>query len=258
MASEQQTRTEQHFFSMPNTCEMFLAALAAVQDYYKWLSKRKIFSEITLHSPNEKLDFLSPAFERPGEATLKEIRRDTVGLTLDQFDQAVRFDPDLAYRQAVKTEKHVTQIFGMMVGSEPIKAIPDISSITDGITPNRDIVVLPFPGSEQVYEFIVNNKPELDTECVSPRDVHYSQAFAGRLVVGVRSGMTYLAASAGRAVVEIYPTDQHRDWISKWSHPLYQMIYGNPGEVRPELVYRACEVMWKKVDMRTRALAVKA
>jgi hypothetical protein len=255
--SEQQWSTERHFYSMPATCEMFLAAVCAIQNYYKWLAKRFIKAEVIVHSPSSELDFLVPTIWLGGDVVVSDVVHDLNGLTLDGFDQTVKFDPDLAYRLSLKTEKHVVQVFGMMVGSDPPKVMPDVSCITDEIEPNCDIMLLPFPGSEQVYEFLVNNRPELNTctatgDCARPVEL----GLQGRMLVGVRSGLTYLAAAAGRAVVEIYPTDCHRNWLSKWGAQHYQMIYGNPGDVQPDLVFRAIEAMWKKVEARRRAMQV--
>jgi len=206
-----------------------------------------------------ELDFLIPAIEKDGHARVEKIVYDTSGMTLDGFDQVVKFDPELAYKLSLTTEKHVTQIFGIMVGSDPVKVVPDISSVVGNIKPDCDIMLLPFSGSDRVDEFLCNNRPELNVQ-IEPSvvwaDSSWRVALRGKLLVGVRSGLTYLAAAAGLAVVEIYPTDCHRNWMSKWSSMNYQMIYGNPGDVQPDLVYRAIEAMWKRIEQRERAMAV--
>lgn len=255
MIEELKPRTEQHFFSMPRDCEGFLAALAAIQDYYRWLAGRKIQGEATVYCPNPELRFLVPAIEKEGQCRIVDLVASKEHLTLDRFDMAVEFNNEAGYRLSEKTEKSMAQVFGMMVGSEPQKATPDISCVVNGMLPKYDIVVFPFSGSLEVAEFLANNKPELVViELKAGLNLGWEFALAGRLAVGIRSGMTYLAASAGRAVVEIYPTDRHRNWLSKWSNPLYQMIYGDTAS--PELVYRAVEAMWKKVAVRERALQV--
>lgn len=247
-------RPEQHFYWMPESCEMFVAALCAVQDYYKWLDKRGIDPVVTAYCPNPQLQFLLPAFNKDGRVVVNTVSA-IDGLTIEGFDQAVKFDAELAYKLSLGTEKHVTQVFGMMVGSDPVKVVPDLSMIVDQWATTRDIQILPFPGSDKVAEFLLNNRPELDvSEAKDPEN--WQVALTGKLCVGVRSGLTYLAAAAGRSVVEIYPTDRHRNWLSKWSAGTYQMIYGNPGDVPPELVYRAIEAMWKKVEQRQRAMGM--
>ena len=238
---------------------MFLAAVCALQDYYLWLDKRGIDPLVTVHCPVESLEFLVPAIEKDGKAHVEKIVHDIAGLTLDGFDQAVKFDPALAYKLSLTTEKHVTQIFGIMVGSDPAKVIPDISNVVGDFRTDCDIMVLPFPGHEKVDEFLCNNHPELNVRVESSEaDLDWETALQGKLLVGVRSGLTYLAAAASLAVVEIYPMDCHRNWISKWSSGRYQMIYGNPGDVQPDLVYRAIEAMWKRIEQRERAMVVPA
>src|ERR1017187_6989228 len=218
--------TEHHFYWMPDTCEMYLAAVCAIQDYFTWVCKRGVDPLVTIYCPNAELDFLIPTITKDSSAVVESVRNMT-RLTLEGFDQAVKFDPELAYKLSLKTEKHVTQVFGMMIGSDPFKVLPDVSEVTDKIIPDCDIMVLPFPGSHEVYEFLCNNRPELDTAHSTVGQPE--RGLQGRMLVGVRSGLTYLAAAAGRAVVEIYPTDCHRNWLSKWGATMYQMIYGNPG-----------------------------
>src|ERR1035437_190898 len=244
--------TEHHFYWMPDTCEMYLAAVCAIQDYFTWVCKRGVDPHVTVYCPNAELDFLIPTITKDSSAVVESVRNMT-RLTLEGFDQTVKFDPELAYKLSLKTEKHVTQVFGMMIGSDPFKVLPNIDCITEEFHAECDILVLPFVGSEVVLDFLLNNKPELVVKHASS-DLFWQAALRPRLLVGVRSGLTYLAAAAGRAVVEIYPTDCHRNWLSKWGATMYQMIYGNPGEVSPELVYRAVEAMWKKVEQRQRAM----
>lgn len=260
MSGENPTpRTERHYYRMPQTCEMFLAALCAIQDYYKWLEKEKraVTVNAVIGCQNPDLhQFVSCLTIGKHTAEIGEPE------SLEGFEQAVDFDPEVAYRLSKVNEKHVSQVFGIMIGSDPPKVLPDLSAMAfpDAV---EDMLVLPFAGSEQVYAFLEVNKPdrvihrvegvENLNQGISPRNMARY-----KLVVGVRSGLTYLAAALGRAVVEIYPTDRHRNWLSKWSNPFYQMIYGDPGQVTPELVYRAVEVVWKRVEQRERAMMVQA
>ena len=250
-------RDEQHFYSMPDTCEMFLAALSAIQDYHMWVTKRGVDPIVTLHCPNKELEFLAPAIEKDRKARLAGVVCDATGLTCGEFDHAVKFDPELAYKISLTTETHVTQVFGIMIGSDPTKVTPDVSLAVGDFKLDCDIMLLPFTGQEVVYDFLCNNRPELNVQQeTSKDDLAWQSALRAKLLVGVRSGLTYLAASAGLSVVEIYPTDRHRNWISKWSSGRYQMIYGNPGDIAPDLVYRAIEAMWRQVEQRERAMVM--
>src|ERR1017187_7838139 len=193
--------TEHHFYWMPDTCEMYLAAVCAIQDYFTWVCKRGVDPLVTVYCPNAELDFLIPTITKDSSAVVESVRNMT-RLTLEGFDQTVKFDPELAYKLSLKTEKHVTQVFGMMIGSDPFKVLPNIDCITEGDRVQYDILVLPFVGSEAVYDFLQNNRPELAVNHASGK-LGWQVILSPRLVVGVRSGLTYLAAAAGRAVVEI-------------------------------------------------------
>jgi hypothetical protein len=251
-------RTERHFYQMPVTADMFLAALTALQDYHKWVKVRGIDPLITVYCPNPELAFLLPALTAANpNVQIEEICHVTTGQSLERYEQAVNFDPLMAYKIGMIGEKHVTQVFGMMVGSDPMKVLPDISSVVGEIEPQCDIVVFPFPGQEVLFDLLYNNMPELNLQSCTREDADTRfSALRGKLIIAARSGVTYLAASANRAVVEIYPQNQHRNWVSKWANPHYQMIYGNPGDVTPELVFRAVQAVWRRVARIQRALEV--
>ena len=55
--------------------------------------------------------------------------------------------------------------------------------------------------------------------------------------------MTYLAASVGRAVVELYPKHYHKEFLSKFSRERYSMIYGQENFKKVH-VQRAMEMIW--------------
>ena len=257
---KQHTIVEKHFYWMPNTLEMFLAALTAVQDFHVWMEKgfanpnEKVplrrEAEITVYCHKE-LSFLLPALEKANISRIVAKVDNPMSLDLRDFDLAVKFDSERAYDLVKVAEKHVTQAFGIIIGSDPLKATPDLSNCKFA-EPKYDILILPFPDQKQLVDFLVNNHPELETDYVDSATLEDSATGAWesigkyRMVVGVRSGLTYLAASLGKGVVEIYPPDIYRDWLSKWSCALYQMIYLEPEKASASLVYRAVEAVWKR------------
>ena len=255
------TIVEKHFYWMPDTLEMFLAAITAIQDFHTWMGKGfanvnekitlKREAEVTIHCKKE-LEFLLPAIEKEGMSKIVAKVSNPMSLDLRDFDLAVKFDTERAFNLVKTTEKHVTQAFGIMIGSDPQKATADLSNCKP-IAPTLDILVLPFPGQMQLMEFLVNNYPELETDRLdsatdsSLDNCAMEMISKYRMVVGIRSGLTYLAASLGKGVVEIYPPDVYRDWLSKWSCPLYQMIYLEPEKASAALVYRAVEATWRRL-----------
>jgi hypothetical protein len=261
---------EKHFFWMPSDCEMYLAALTAMQDYLKWLDKRSIDIEMSLYCTNPLLSFLDAAAQVKGVVSLRHVSNPLIDKTRTDYDQAIQFDPEIAYQMSLNTEKHVTQMFGIALGSEPSEATPILDACIKMIPfPGKDILILPFPGSDQLAEFIFNNHPDWFVTSVSESTSGYPSWMNNgqesldavcdhQITVGVRSGITYLAASARRGVVEIYPKDRHRNWLSKWSNPFYHMIYGNAGEVHSSLVYRSVETLYKKLQARKAAMVQRA
>ena len=235
--------TEKHLYIMPDDAEAFLAALAALQDYWKWTAKRFTRVDIHIYFKNKLLKFLLPAFSADTVTSVTVVD----DLFNRDYDHVVEFDGKVAYEMGKVTEKHITQVFGIIVGSEPQKSTPDITACLKSNLTHIDILIFPFPAAKQLFEFLMNNHPELQTTFVGTSTPDWQDAVGAKLVVGLRSGMTYLAAAAGRGVLEIYPTDVHRNWLSKWSHPLYQMIYANPEQVSATLAYRSVEILWKKV-----------
>src|SRR6267154_2171060 len=220
------TLVEKHFYWMPNTLEMCLATITAIQDFHTWMEKgfanpnEKVplrrEAEITVYCEKE-LSFLLPSLEKAGISRVVAQVDNPMSLDLRDFDLAVKFDSERAYDLVKVAEKHVTQAFGIIIGSDPLKVTPDLSNCKFA-DPKYDILVLPFPDQKQLVEFLTNNHPELETDyldAVTDKGVEtcaMDVVDKYRMVVGIRSGLTYLAASLGRAVVEIYPPNVYRDW----------------------------------------------
>ena len=240
---------ERHFYWMPDSTEMFVAALAAVQDYQKWLAKRHVVPEIHVYCKNPNAHFLFQAIHKN---VVPELRVEY--LDLRAFDQSVRFDEEAAYKLSINTEKHASQMFGIQIGSEPQKSVPDLSCMNVPEA-SRDILLLPYHANEKLLDYLENNYPEMSITVVSEEQykswndqVLFELVCDFKLIFGERSAATYLAAAIGRGVIEIYPPDRHRNWLSKWNSPVYQMIYVEPKDVRPELVFRAVEVICKRLQ----------
>lgn len=249
---------EQHLYILPDDLESALAALAAVQDYYQWLVNEEHRRWVNVHVSIRCLrvfEFLLPAFMYGDNVLSVHYIESDEEQAKTSFDYVVKFDADVAFKMAEQTEKHMAQMFGIFIGSDPQKMIPDLSALKKNRTPEVDVAILPFPDAFRFHEFLENNHPELNVKTVlddfSPL---LESVYNAKMVVGLRSGLTYLAAGLGKAVIEIYSPDVNRNWLSKWSHPLYQMIYAQPEQVQAELVYRAWEVLWRRLQSIRRAL----
>jgi len=215
-------------FGMPESPEMFLAALSTVQDFAKQLSAqvrmgRKLSGWfLAAHVPNRELDFLKPCF--PEEMAFLDEWEPKRG----EWDYCYRFDEEASYRLSIPTEQHVTTCFGIMVGADPAQ-LPDLSAVKYELdSPKAPLLrLMDFEGRDELAEIIDRHRPELGlTNCGT------------EIVVGMRSFETYVAAALGKTVLELYPDDRHMKWLSKWTGK-YQMVYGDRFPV--EYTWRALE-----------------
>jgi len=241
---------ERHLYVMPNDLESFLAALAAIQDYYAQLWKRHANVQVNVIM-NDAFGFLLPAFKM-GDNVLDVIwlkERALGSIVHLDMDHVVDFDVDRARFLAKKSEKSLVQTFGIMLGSDPQRSLPVLNALPLPETPQFDVIILPFLDAEKFYSFLQNNHPELTVHYAKTEFREHKLAHSAKMMVGVKSGMTYLAAAFGTGVVEIYPpSSEPRHWLSKWSHPMYQMIYVEPEQANAELVYRAWVNLWRRVQ----------
>jgi hypothetical protein len=241
--------TEKHLYVLPEDPESCLAAIAAIQGLLGELKKRKGEADVTVVCPNETLIDVAVCIDEKCDV-YRELPED---VKLRDWDMFFKFDVELAYKMAQPTQKHITQIFGIQIGSDP-KSLPDLAALWPAkAIPAAvyDVCLLPFPSRKRVYEYLSNNFPELTIAPQLGYDITINwqvvQAESAKIVVGVRSFGTYVAASLGRAVIELYPDDRYRQWLSKWNNPRYQMIYGKIENMTPELVFKALEVQCRRI-----------
>jgi len=240
-------------FSLPEDPEMMMAAMAAVQDYVFQLDKqvqnqiKNSNWELEVYSPNKSMDFLKPAFDE----RVKFV--DEYKPTRAEYDFAHKFDPLMAYDFSVKTERHVTDVFGIMIGAAPME-VPFLRKINKLFEyakgTKQRVMVLPCPQQKELVELIDLHHPEVDVR--APQD-NWTTRMPGvlnelvqqaELVIGPRGVGTYLAASYNRWVLEMYPTGRHKGWLAKWAGKRYQMIYGD--DIPTALVWRALEGIWER------------
>jgi len=213
-------------FGMPEDPEMFLAALATVQDYVAQLKKqvkdRRKHGEwfVAVHLVKE-FEFFKCCF--PEEIVFVDEWNPVRG----EWDYVYKFDAEVAYDLSLPTQQHVTTCFGILVGADPAM-VPDLSAVEHEFYTGKEpmLQLLSFEGRDELAEIIDNHHPEL------------GEALCGTsVVVGMRSFETYVAAALGKTVLELYPNDKHVKWLEKPGN--YQMIVGDHFPV--EFVWRALE-----------------
>jgi hypothetical protein len=162
-----------------------------------------------------------------------------------QFDLVYEFNPKRAYAMAKPTERHVSEVFAAPLGANAA-VFPNMEALHKPyaiLQPTIDVLLQAFEGCSAVADWLTAHGKSYDTTNavdIDPRGIGFLLSF--KMLVGPRSGMTYLAAALGLDVVELYPDDRHQRWVSKWSAAGYQMIYGS--KLPPELVERAIEDVW--------------
>lgn len=270
---------EKVIFDMPSDPEMFLAALSAVQSWrveqelqiehtltqinkvekdnetayrqrvypfgkYALLSNqvdkhRKDTDnrrhDISVHLPNASFDLFRPAF---GKVTFVDEYNPECG----DWDLAYQFTEEKAWAIAEATEKHVAIAMGLLLGAES-KSLPDLSGITFEEPKDYHVNVLFLDHGDTwlfIDEYMRRNRPEVTYDWYFKID----QLADADMVVGHRSAPTYIASALGKKVVELYPDDKYKRWLSKWDNPNYSMIYGK--EFPASMIWRSMETLWER------------
>src|SRR5690348_16462548 len=119
-------------FSLPVDPEMYLAALAAVQDYgwqlvrQKEQHKRKGEWLLAVHSPNPQLDFLKPCFPEGTQFV------DEWNPRRGDWDMVMELNAGIAYEFSIATKQSAASMFGIMIGAGPATEFPDLSKLKLG------------------------------------------------------------------------------------------------------------------------------
>lgn len=248
-------------FGMPLAPELYLAALAAVQDYgwqlvrQKESRRRKGEWLLAIHNPNPQLKFLNPCFPQKGDWFEENGKRfecpvDTVFVDewdpkREDWDLVYGMSADVAYEFSEPTKKTAAEMFGLLIGSGPATELPDLAkirSVDDGrpqiaiLCPDKD------PKGEELLELLELNYSHcnvllVNTDLISLEN-QATLCNQLQMVIGRRSFMTYVAAAMEKRVVELYETNKHDKWLAKWSAK-YQLLYGD--EFPVGLIWRAIE-----------------
>lgn len=268
---------ERLLFGLPSDLEACLAATAAVQSFVAEQHKQmrraeaqivkfplhiqnKLHAELLartpeLHLANLSAHWLLPAFaqfsyfdeveNKSYQVEYQVIQEEKYDAVRGKWEFAHCFDVETAYRLGAPTERHMAVAFSVMIGANA-GAFPSLASISVP-APTIDVLLLAndWDGASKIAQFIESHHPEL--KFTGTYDPDLELISRAKMVVGLRSGWTYLASILRRKVVELYPNDRYKRWLSKWSNPNYRMIYGDT--FAPELVWRSMEELWTRSDL---------
>jgi hypothetical protein len=136
---------------------------------------------------------------------------------------------DLASARLYEKNKrlHASSAYGIVAGCES-KSLPDLPLVKDRYE-GVDILVLCSESEKFVWEFVGKHAPPGIKVANADPGEHknivdlIALCNSAKIVMGKLSLATYVAASLGKGVLEIYPTHLPLAWLSKWSDPFYGM-----------------------------------
>lgn len=255
-------------FVLPTRLDEYLAALATIQRFDYW--RKHYVSDQLKRMAEEQLRKLDPKLDRyyhteyklfysgdPNHfAQLRPAFPDGIWLNAKypagrgEFDFIYTFNADEAYQVSLPTQRPMANAFSLMCGSDA-DALPDLSNLHVP-APIVDMLVLYYPGAAELLDKLTNEHPEITWHYTSSTDeehelfqIEFSIINQARMVVGLRSGVTYYASAIGRGVFELYPTDRHKRWLSKWSNKTYQMYYGDNYSV--DKIWTGVMALWTTI-----------
>lgn len=203
--------TDRVVFFLPDDRELQWAAMAVVQAYVNRYDEHmarnnqnasKFLFELEYHLIMPPADWA--IFQRAGIELMHQ-PVEHIGTPDVWFD--LRANRVASFEAA---GKHACQAYGAITGASanPMPAVrkvkPCTSKLMLGYAYGEDIVV----AEGKAYRM------DLEDVC----DLHDDQLTG---VVGYASWRTYCAASMGLAVIEVLPKGRSRNWLSKFTNPLY-------------------------------------
>ena len=276
-------------FVMPDDDETYIAAMAAVSAYVGKLNTAGIRTEVSLVGPETWLSGLlvPPAFRMYGTVDAAGGGYDlAVELTQERAAQlanatsqscATGFGYLLGFEgvsELVRINSLPEPQYDIGVlwwGDTADKFYESIRRLDDNgmfLKPRSEGMSTPvnnWNGTGRVRMFkhplgVEHNKQEYDADVarygrVADSWLDYAAVLDCSLLIGVRSPLTYLAACAGRAVIELYPVDEYeKSFFAKWSSNNYwMMLLENRQAIEQNYgtLWRSFERIWGQIG-RTR------
>lgn len=252
-------RLETYVLTMPDEGDLFIAALTVIEAFIKMASEadNPWRARMYLENVNPKFGNMIPEGFKSQRIEIMEMF-DGPAPEPEDVDVRFRFNKDHAYRISENAKMHVTQAFGIMFGCEPESIFPFIRPLP-GIKKGQDVLIVEGKDGKWDTKVLTALKHWVESSKCSISLVDHTQmtlmeAYEAvsevEMVVGPTCAATYLAAMAGKAVVELYPEDQfHRGWLAKFGCGPYYMVPSPNTD--PDLFMRALKVAWTTITHRT-------
>lgn len=237
-------------YILPEPTEPLLAAIAAIQHHIAFkLRDQGCELAIDLVNLLPENEWLMGALVTVSEKVPIRWRSDIGYIPRGSYDLVRDMSNiDRMYEWGLPARKHLATMYGVLIGSDP-EDCPDLSALVR-VQPSVDVVALTgletTPDSLKDWVFEKADGRSVATYDLNSTTVTVDQfraVMCGKMFVGRRSALTYLAAIVGRDVVELYPKYYYKEFLHKFSRPRYSMIYGQENFTK-EHVQRAMEMLW--------------
>lgn len=228
-------------FVMPEQEETFIAAMAAVSAYVVKLAAANIRLDINIVA---RQTWLSDLLVPPAYKMHASVAEAGTG-----YDLAVELTQERAEQLANATSRSCASGFGTLLGFESVGELVRLQGVGE---PRYDIGIIWWgEGSTKFCEALQRMCEDATAKLImpvvlKPRNAGFAtdicnwdqtvlqrtqweysveDALSCDLLVGMRSTLTYLAACAGRALIELYPVDEfEKSFYAKWSSHQYWMM----------------------------------
>jgi hypothetical protein len=241
-------RTFNLLFKLPEKEEFVVAAWAAISEYTRRLREASFPVHTTIISKETWLtNLLIPPMIFMVES-MEEVER-------QHFDLVADLSEDRAISLG-QTGRTAASAYGLIIGMEQV---PELVKIKSPEVKN-DLLFLYW--DESIYKSLdsrlrklginyrtIEAKHLMDSEWIHDADGSVSwylpEVLKSKIILGPRSIWTYLAASAGRVVLEGYITDAYpREFFSKWSNRNYHMLCASS----QESLNKNIEIIWQSLE----------
>lgn len=227
---------------LPKDFEYFLPAVSCVHEYIMQVQNQKKHFIVTVELGDESHLFFSSLFPRMEIQLAGDRPR-------SRWDWDVVLDyrtTDRAMGIAKATKKHVTEAWGVLFGGSPPR-IPQLGYLGARVKREETDILIDsnVPQAERLKVYF-QNPPVITIRVDQVNGLRPGTMFdklcGTKMYIGKRSGATYLAATMGKKLVELYTNDLPSWWLAKPPSDRYKMIYGT--EFSPELVWTIAEEIW--------------
>jgi len=226
----------------PKHFEYFLPAVSVVHEYFMQVQAQKKPFIVKIELGDENQLFFTSLFPRMEIAIGGEpCHRNEWDCVLDLRDV------ERPYRIAKATNLHLTAAWGILFGGSPGKT-PNLGYLGARVRREETDVLVDCQvrGATQLAFFFRHNYPKLTIKVdrvngLGPATM-FDKLCGTKVYIGERSGATYLAATMGKYLVELYPDYLPSWWLSKPPQN-YRLIYGK--DFSPELIWAYGEEIWQ-------------